>query len=349
MTTEGKRIRAQNLLHGLGTFAANIGKRAPRRKAVRLVLEGGIALLIFGFLVFTVVSQWSEIRDQGLEFDLVWILPGLLTMGLYMWLNGLVWGWIVGFLGAPVSRMEAQRIWALPLLFRYIPGSVLFFLARVLMAARVGVPRRVSSAGIVYELAVSVAAALTLASYFLIAHPDLSDYWFRWLPLVIIPTVLLLLSPGVFGPVSTRLLRALGREPLPRALEFRQVLVLYLSYLVIWSVMGVGVFFVAKSVHFLDLSNLPTVAASQAIGFLAAVASVFVPAGLGVRDTAFAWAVKVTLPSGSFAVGAAIAVAVRGAQTVAELIYVGAISVLTGSRPTVTAEEPIRQEETTAG
>lgn len=329
MTTEGKRIQVSGLLHGLGSFAANIGKRAPRRKGVRLVVEGGLALLIFGFLIFTVVSQWSEIKEQGLEFSLIWILPGLLAMGIYMWLNGLVWGWILGFLGAPITLTQAQRIWALPLLLRYVPGSVLFFLARLMMAERVGVPRRVSSAGIVYELAISVSAAMSIATYFLIAHPDLSGYWFRWLPLVIIPAVILMLSPRVFGPLSSKVLRALGRQPLPRAMSFSQIIALYLSFLVIWSVMGAGVFLVAKSVHFLDLTDLPAVAASQAIGFLAAVASVFVPAGLGVRDTAFAWAVKVTLPSGSFAVGAAIAVAVRGAQTLTELLYVGGVSLFT--------------------
>ena len=47
------------------------------------------------------------------------------------------------------------------------------------------------------------------------------------------------------------------------------------------------------------------------------------PAGLGVRDAAFAWAVKAALPGGSFAVGSLIAIAVRGVMTVVELIYVG--------------------------
>ena len=65
------------------------------------------------------------------------------------------------------------------------------------------------------------------------------------------------------------------------------------------------------------------------IGYLAAIASAVFPAGLGVKDAAFAWSVKVALPSESFAVGAALAIAVRAVQTVAELGYIGLVSLIT--------------------
>lgn len=334
-TEEQKAVHTDNpgLLHRIGSFAASVGRQGPKRRWLRLTLEGGLAVLIFGFLVVTVVSQWSEIREQGIEFDLLWVLPGMIAIGLYYLGGAALWGRILGLLGNQVAPGETQRIWAVPLLVRYIPGSVLFLLARILMAERVGVPRRVTTAGIVYEQAVSVSAALTLSIYFLIAHPDLGDVWIRWATLAVVPILIILLHPRIFGPVSTRILEALGREPLPQTIGFPQVLALYGTYVLLWGVMGLGVFMVAKSVHFLSLADLPYVAASQTIGFLAAVVSAVVPAGLGVRDTAFAWAVQTTLPSGSFAVGAALAIAVRAAQTVTELIYVGAVTTATRKQP----------------
>ena len=316
-------------LHRIGSFAASVGRQGPKRRWLRLTIEGGLAALIFGFLVVTVVTQWSEIREQGIEFNPVWVLPGIVTIGLYYLGSAAVWGRILGLLGSRVGAGETQRIWAIPLLVRYIPGSVLFLLARILMAERAGAPRRVTTAGIVYEQAVSVSGALTLATYFLIAHPDLGGVWIRWAVLAVIPILVTLLHPRIFGPVSTKLLNSLGREALPRTIGFGQVLSLYGIYVLLWGVMGLGVFMVARSVYFLDLGDLPYVAASQTIGFLAAVVSAVVPAGLGVRDTAFAWAVKATLPSGSFALGAALAIAVRAAQTLTELLYVGAVTTLT--------------------
>ena len=247
-------------------------------------------------------------------------------MLLFYALSASVWGLILRLLGSPVTPAEAQRIWAQPLLVRYIPGSVLFVLARVLLAEKVGVSRRVSTAGIVYEQAAAVSAALSIATWFVIDHPDTQDLWIRWLPILIIPLMVAFLHPRIFGPVTAKVLTALGRQPLPQLMPFTGVLTVYACYLGLWSVMGVGVFFAARSVYDLGIADLPTAAAAQMIGYLAAVISAVTPAGLGVRDGAFAWAVKVTLPSGSFGVGAAIAIAVRATQTVVELIYVGAVT-----------------------
>lgn len=334
----------KSLLHRLGHFGSTVGKKAPRKRSTKLILQGGFAFLIFAFLVFTVVSQWSELRDKGVEFNLIWLLPAIITMLAYYTLSAGVWGLILKFMGTPVPAGEVQKIWAQPLLVRYIPGSVLFVLARVLLAEKAGVSRRVSTAGIVYEQAVSIAAALTIACYFLIAHPDLQDTPVRWVSLLVTPLLVGFLHPRVFGPLSTRVLGALGREPLPRTMAFRGVLTIFVAYLALWCVMGVGVYFAARSVHFLNVSDLPIVAASQMIGFLAAVVSAVTPAGLGVRDAAFAWAVKTALPSESFGVGAVIAIAVRATQTVVELIYVGIVTLLTRRSGEADVVEVLKEE-----
>jgi hypothetical protein len=321
----------------VGELGANVGRKAPRKRSTRLVVQAGVAVLIFGFLVLTVVSQWSELREKGVAFDLIWLIPGVAVMLAYYTLSAAAWGLILRLLGSGISPGEAQKTWAQPLLVRYIPGSVLFVLARVLLAEKAGVSRRVSMAGIVYEQAASIAAALTIATWFLIAHPDTQDLWLRWLPLLIVPLLVGFLHPRVFGPLSDRALRALGRDPLPRTIPFTRVLGVYLVYVGLWTILGVGVFFAARSVYPVGLADFPIVAASQMIGYLAAVVSAVTPAGLGVRDAAFAWAVKTALPSGSFGVGAAMAIAVRATQTLVELLYVGTVTVIERRR---TKREP---------
>ena len=324
--TSNPQEERPGLLHRVGHFGATIGRQGPKKKSTKLFVQGGIAVLIFGFLVLTVVSQWSELREQGVAFDLIWLIPAIAAMLLYYSLSAAVWGLILKLLGHPIEASDAQRIWAQPLLVRYIPGSVLFVLARVLLAEKVGVSRRVSTAGIVYEQATAISAALSIATWFLIAHPDTQDLWIRWLPILIIPVMVAFLHPRIFGPLTAKILTSLGREPLPRTIGFGGVLTIYICYLGLWTIMGVGVFFAARSVYDLGLAEFPIAAAAQMIGYLAAVVSAVTPAGLGVRDAAFAWAVKAGLPSGSFGVGAAIAIAVRATQTVVELIYVGLVT-----------------------
>jgi hypothetical protein len=316
------------LLHRIGEAGATLGSRPPKRRPVRIALQAGVGLLIFGFLVLTVANQWGELRDKGVHFTPIWLLPGFATLIVFYALSALGWDLLLRLLGNRLNPMRAQVAWGQPLLARYVPGSVLYVLARLVLAERGGVPRRLTLASIVYEQALSAAAATAVASYFIIDHPDLQGHAWRWAVLIVVPVAIVVLHPRVFGPLANRVFAAFGRESLPATIPLWGILSMLVYYAASWAVCAVGVFFVARSVHDIPFSELATVGSAQAFGYLAALVTLVAPAGLGIRDAAFAWAVKAALPSNSFAVGAVIAIAVRAVLTVVELIYVGAVTLL---------------------
>jgi hypothetical protein len=142
---------------------------------------------------------------------------------------------------------------------------------------------------------------------------------------------LTILHPRVFRPLADRVLRAVGRESLPDVMPFGGVLVMTLFYTVVWGVVAIGTYCVARSVTTIPLTagEVLTVGSAQAVGYVAALLTLVAPAGLGIRDAAFAWAVKGAVPgNNAFAVGSLIAIAVRGVLTVVELIYVGLVTAL---------------------
>jgi len=106
----------------------------------------------------------------------------------------------------------------------------------------------------------------------------------------------------------------------------RGVLALIVFYTLVWGVVSLGVYCVARSVTTIPFSEVLTVGSAQAIGFVAALVTLVAPAGLGIRDAAFAWAVKTAVPGNSFALGSLIAIALRGVMTVVELVYVGLVT-----------------------
>jgi glycosyltransferase 2 family protein len=320
----------QPLLHKIGEAGARFGTRPPRSKRVRLAIQLGIAIVIFGFLVLTVVDQWAEIKDKGVHFHVLWLIPAFVFLGMFYALSALGWDLILRFLGYRIGLGRAQVAWGQPLLARYVPGSVLYVLGRVLLSERAGVKRRVTIASIVYEQAISATSAIVFAAYFLIDHPDLQGQPLRWAVLVLIPLAIAVLHPRIFGPLANRVLRAFGREALPEVISLRGVLTLILYYLMVWGVVALGMYSVARSVSTIPLtfSDVLAVGSAQAVGYVAALVTLIAPAGLGVRDAAFAWAVKSALPSGSFALGSLIAIAVRGVLTVVELLYVGLVTAL---------------------
>jgi glycosyltransferase 2 family protein len=316
------------ILHRLGEIGASVGSRPPRSRRLRVALQLGIALLIFGFLVLTVVGQWDEVKEEGVSFDVVWLIPAFVVLPVFYVMAALGWDLILRFLGQRIGFVQAQIAWGQPLLARYVPGSVLYVLGRLLLSERAGVPRRITLASIVYEQAISASAAIAVATYFFISHPDLQDQPLRWGVLVVVPLAILVLQPRVFGPLSNRVLAAFGREPLPATMPLRGVLTMLLYFAANWALMGLGVYFVARSVRFIPLEDLPIVGSAQAVGYVAALVTLVAPAGLGVRDAASAWTVKAALPSRSFAVGSLIAIVVRAVLTVVEVLYAAAVTAL---------------------
>lgn len=320
--------RRQPFLHKVGEVGSQFGKKPPRSRKVRLAVQVGLALLIFGFLVLTVIDQWSEIQSEGVHFQVLWLIPGIVILPIYFAISALGWDLTLRFMGHHLGVGRAQVAWGQPLLARYVPGSVLYVLGRVLLSEKAGVPRRITIASIVYEQAISATSAIVVAAYFIIKHPDLQGDAWRWGVLLLIPLAILLLHPKVFGPLANRGLRALGREPLPEVISLKGVIALIVFYSLNWVVVAFGIYCVARSVTHIPFNDLLLVGSAQAIGYFAALVTLVAPAGLGVRDAAFAWAVKAALPSRSFALGSLIAIAVRGVMTIGELIYVGLVTAL---------------------
>jgi glycosyltransferase 2 family protein len=320
--------RRQPFLHRVGEAGAKFGTRPPRSRRVRLAIQIGLAALIFGFLVLTVIDQWSEIKSEGVHFHVAWLVPAIVILPLFYVFSALGWDFILRFLGHRIGVGRAQVAWGQPMLARYVPGSILYVLGRVLLSERAGVPRRTTIASIVYEQAISATSAIIVASYFVINHPDLQGQPLRWAVLLLIPLAIVVLDPRVFGPLANRALKAFGREPLPALVPLRGIIALIVFYSLNWVVVAVGIYCVARSVTHIPFDDILLVGSAQAIGYFAALITIVAPAGLGVRDAAFAWGLKAALPGNSFALGSLIAIAVRGVMTVGELIYVGAVTVL---------------------
>jgi hypothetical protein len=315
-------------LHRIGEAGAKFGARPPRSRRVRLAIQVGLAAVIFGFLVLTVIDQWAEIQEQGVHFHVVWLIPPLIILPIFYVLSAFGWDLILRFLGHRIGFGRAQVAWGQPLLARYVPGSVLYVLGRVLLSERAGVPRRTTIASIVYEQAISATSAILIAAYFIVNHPDLQGDAWRWAVLLLIPAAITVLHPKVFGPLANRILRAFGRDPLPVVISLRGIVSLLAFYTLNWVVVAIGIYCVARSVIKIPFDDILLVGSAQAIGYFAALVTVVAPAGLGVRDAAFAWAVKAAVPGQKFATGSLIAIAVRGVLTVTELMYVAAVTAL---------------------
>lgn len=317
------------LLERAGSAAAGIGQVGPKHPTARLVLQWTLAALIFGFLVVFVLRQWDHLPEFSWHFAPGWLaISGACVLSFYL-IQCRIWQLIIRSLGERIEPTPARAIWGKSLLARYVPTNVLMLLGRMVMAERVGVPKRVTLASMVYELGLAFGTAVMLGAYFVIELPALADQPARYAVLVLIPLVLIGFHPRVFGPLAAFALRKLGRQPLPLTLPLTRVLQFSSMYVAGWAVIGLGTYAFAAALTPLDAADLPYIAAAYPVAFCVAVITFIAPSGLGTRDAALATAMAGVLAG---TVATAIAVAFRIFQTAVELLYVGAVTALARRR-----------------
>jgi hypothetical protein len=289
-----------------------------------VLLQAGLTALVLGFLLYTVVRNWHELRDQGLGLTVGWFAAGLAALLVFQLSSGLAWLLQLRMLGQSPSPIRAQMVWGKSLLARYVPGGLVFIFSRVVLNEREGVPRRVTLTAMAYETGLQFAAAAAFAGSLLLADRGHSGAWLGWVAISTVPVVLGCMHPRLFAPILNFVFRMLGRRDVTELLGFGRVLLLFAYYCVTWALMGLAVFCIARAIYPVPAGDWGIVAAAQAVAFCVAVASLVFPGGLGIRDGAFAWAMNVAGVNQSFAVLAAITLATRLALSASEVIYAGA-------------------------
>jgi glycosyltransferase 2 family protein len=296
--------------------------RRPSRAALIRIGCGALALAGLGAAFATQVTKLSE---ADWRFSAGWLALAIPLLLGTQWLLCVLWLGLLRRLGGVLPPARARSIWGVSVLGRYVPTGALMVVGRVAMARRDGVPRRVSLASIVYELALTVGGALVVCAGFVVTLQDLAPPVVRWAAPVLGVAALVGLHPRILGPVANRLLRRAGAEPLPVVLPARAVAAYAAGYVGAFVLAGLGTVALARALHPLGTADVPLVAASYAVGFVASMVAFLSPAGLGAREVMQATALAPALP---FAVGLAVSVAGRLLQICVEVVFAAVTRVL---------------------
>ena len=315
--------RRQPLLHRAGSIAADVGSLGRGRPRTRALIQWGLIALVFGCLAAFLITQWHKLPSYHWHFRPGWLLLAFGAVLVFYALQPELWRLILRALGERADARQLRSVWGKSLIARYVPTSALLVVGRVVLAERIGITMRVCLASIVYELGIGFCAAVIGGAYFAITLPALQHTSARYAILLVIPIALVGLHPRVFKPLADWALGKLGREPLPKALPYRAILLLLPGYLFGWLLVGAGLFAFASGLQNVPTSKLPEIAAAYPVAFCISVLTFIVPSGLGTRDATLATAVKQAVHSLTLAT--AIAVAFRIFQTAVELTYVGSV------------------------
>ena len=190
------------------------------RTLLRRAVWVTVIAVIATFIVVAVVSQVAKLPKIDWHFSPGWLALSCLCVLLFQGIHAETWRRILYDLHGDIPRRKAWVIWNVSLLARYVPTQVLMAVTRVTMSEREGVPKRITIASIVYEVALVTAASVVVAAWGFTELPRcgatrgaISSSLSRWFALAC-------LHPRVFSHVSERLLKRFGADTLPSTLSF---------------------------------------------------------------------------------------------------------------------------------
>lgn len=288
------------------------------RSALWRAARTALVLVVVASVGLAVASQVTRFPDVDLRLRPQWLLLSVLCLFLFAASHIEIWRAMLARLGVSLDPWTARSIFNASLLARYVPTGILSFLVRVNLADREGVGRAITVTTLVYELGLSIGAALLVAAYFVVDLPSLQGEGLRWSVVPLALAAVAALHPRVFPPLASLALRRLGREPLRAVLPFRQVLGFTLAYVAGFLMAGLGVYAFARGLQAVPVADVPVTVGSYSIGFVAGLLGAVLPGGLGAREGGLAVALSPVL---SAPIAVAVAVGTRVLQIGIELGY----------------------------
>jgi uncharacterized membrane protein YbhN (UPF0104 family) len=266
------------------------------------LLVGGTCIV---FVVGRMTQQWSEVRGEVADAEIVWIVLALLSAAAGMAWIAACWRRAIALLGPPPARRHTIAWYFAGEIGKYVPGGVWPVLGRGELARRGGLPRNRAYPSVGLSLAALYLAALVLAT--VLVPLDLAkqaESPAALALLLLLPAGILALHPKVLGWARSMLVRFTGRGADIAIPRWGATVAVVLSYVPAWIFIWAATWCTARAI----LPDPPVlrIGIATTLSWTAGFAAVPVPAGAGVREAVFV--ASSGLPAG---IGATIAIGSR--------------------------------------
>lgn len=292
-------------------------KSGGPRKVLMMVARVLFTAVLIGFLVYTTIDQWSEVRATIAA--LAWpsiVLSGVMVLaGLFA--QTLAYRAALHDVGHKVTVRTTGQIYLIGLLGKYVPGSIWAFVLQMELGRRAKLQRpRVIVASLVL-VGLSTVAALLLGLFGLPALEDV-DPAIRVGIIVMVPPALICSHPKVLTYLINLFLKLVKRPPLTEPFSWSAIGMIVLWSAAGWAFFGVHLWLLANATAAPGIGGVFRCIGAIALGITAGIVAFLAPSGIGVRETVIVAALTPYVGSAGTAIG--IAFASRLIFTVSELV-----------------------------
>jgi uncharacterized membrane protein YbhN (UPF0104 family) len=278
--------------------------RLLRDRRVTIPLQLLALAVLLASLAYAVRDVWPDAAPRLREADPLDLVIACLVLAAYYVVFVAGWQRILASFGIRIPFRVALQAEMLSMLAKYVPGGFWTPAARVVALRRFGIYETpVVLASIALEAVLSALAGVVV---FIVSLAFVSGVDAPLAPLLAFGAACaVLVHPRIFSPVAARLLRPFGAASVP-ALRYRTTLGLLAFYGLTWPLGGVALFFLLRSVGGdPEISAIPFLGGTSAVGAIVAVLAIFAPSGLGVREASM-YGLLLAVVSEGVALGATV-------------------------------------------
>jgi hypothetical protein len=262
----------------------------------RLILGSTIAGSV-GLLGLGLVRGWPELSRYQWQFNWYLLLLSGFIYAISLALAVLAWIVIMRGLEAGSNWRQDAKFCLYSLIARRLPTPAPYIASRVLLYEDIGVPKRLTSVGMLWENLLLIAAGAMLTLLLLPLTPVIGDRT-TLLPVMLLAVGGLLLVARPMLPVRgiNWLLRRRGKAPLTAVLRPTRMLLALALYVVVWLMGGILLFCLIGAIYPIGWEALPLVAQGWVISGLASYIAFFAPIGFGIRELTLAATLALVIP-----------------------------------------------------
>lgn len=290
------------------------------RKIARLIVKIFVILVIFYFLGRTIYRNWGQIDFKQLYFNVPLLIVSILLLFIFFLLFVFGWKLILRGLGVSLPFLKSFKIIFYSQLGKYLPGKIWVFVGRMYFCQQLGIPASKIFLSMVLEMALSMISGILIFLVGFSIFPGLQIDINPFFLMIVVIILFVIIHPKVFTRIINIFLHLVKKGPIRIDLSFSQICGIMLYYCVMWFSLGIAFYFLINSTTFIALSTIPILAGAFSISTTIGAMALFIPGGLGVRESVLAF-----LLSNFFPISLAILLSVLSRIWISfgELILVG--------------------------
>lgn len=298
-------------------------------KRLAQIAKFAVPLIIGAFIGRTIYRNWEQVRQAEWQLAPPYLLISLALTVPWFAYRPFVWKVLLARFGAELPYAASFRVLRQAEMSRYVPGAVWQYVSRVYLASRWGVPATACLGATLIETVLLLLAALPIALWNLREVMPVVEGYPRIALAAFLFGSTFVLHPRIlnwWAPILARYAKQPYRELQIRWLTMAGI---WLSYLVLWIILGLSVAFFVRGVIAVSGDHVPRVAGNYVASWVGSMLALVAPAGMGIRDGIFGLLLRGLMPVGT---AFTVALAVRLWLTLLEVACLG-IAQMTPAEP----------------